>query len=93
MASSSRSSTARRTATAKKSPARGKTSGGRVTKKKGSTVKRPKRATKQPAPEDIDDEALEFIAALDDYKKRHDRPFPSWSEVLHVLKSLGYARD
>ena len=34
----------------------------------------------------------EFIAALDRFKKEHNRNFPSWSEVLHVVKSLGYRR-
>lgn len=41
---------------------------------------------------EIDDEVLEFIAALDRFKKEHGRPFPSWSEVLHVLRALGYRR-
>ncbi|MEZ6194294.1 MAG: hypothetical protein R3F20_00990 [Planctomycetota bacterium] len=40
----------------------------------------------------VDADELEFIQALEDYKRRHERPFPSWSEVLHVLKSLGYAK-
>jgi hypothetical protein len=35
---------------------------------------------------------LEFINALNAYKTRHDRPFPTWSEVLHVLKALGYRK-
>ena len=41
----------------------------------------------------IDAEVLEFIAALDRFKKEHNRNFPSWSEVLHVLKGLGYSRS
>lgn len=41
----------------------------------------------------IDAEVLEFIAALDRFKKEHNRNFPSWSEVLHVLKALGYRRS
>ncbi len=35
---------------------------------------------------------LEFINAINAYKHRHARPFPTWSEVLHVLKALGYRR-
>lgn len=42
---------------------------------------------------EVDDEVLEFIAALERFKKDHGRPFPSWSEVLHVLRSLGYRRS
>jgi hypothetical protein len=41
---------------------------------------------------DVDAEVLEFIEALDRFKKDHGRPFPSWSEVLHVLRGLGYRR-
>ena len=41
---------------------------------------------------EIDPEALEFIAALEKYKKIHGRPFPSWSEVLFVVKQLGYKK-
>ena len=42
---------------------------------------------------DVDAEVLEFIAALERFKKDHGRPFPSWSEVLHVLRQLGYRRQ
>jgi hypothetical protein len=41
---------------------------------------------------EIDAEVMEFIAALDRFKKDHGRPFPSWSEVLHVLRALGYQK-
>lgn len=40
----------------------------------------------------IDDEVLEFIAAVDNYKLQHGRPFPSWSEILWILKQLGYRK-
>jgi hypothetical protein len=41
---------------------------------------------------EVDDEVLEFIAALERFKKANNRPFPGWSEVLFVLKQLGYRR-
>lgn len=41
---------------------------------------------------DVDHDVLEFIEALDRFKQLHGRPFPSWSEVLHVLKELGYSK-
>lgn len=41
---------------------------------------------------EIDADALEFIEAIDQFKKQHGRPFPSWSEVLMVLRQLGYSR-
>ena len=37
-------------------------------------------------------EVLEFIGALDDYKKEKNRPFPTWSEVLEVVRRLGYRK-
>lgn len=39
------------------------------------------------------DDEIEFMRAMDDYKRRAGRQFPTWSEVLEVLKSLGYKRD
>jgi hypothetical protein len=42
---------------------------------------------------DYTDEEIEFMRAMDDYKRRSGRQFPTWSEVLEVLKALGYKRD
>ena len=39
------------------------------------------------------DDEIEFMKAMDDYKRRAGRQFPTWSEVLEVLKALGYKRD
>ena len=36
---------------------------------------------------------LEFINAINAYKTAHSRPFPTWSEVLHVLHALGYRKS
>lgn len=36
---------------------------------------------------------IEFMRAMDDYKRRSGRQFPTWSEVLEVVRSLGYTRD
>ena len=49
---------------------------------KGSPVK----------PAEMSHEVIEFIQAIDEYKRLQQRPFPSWSEVLEVLKSLGYTK-
>lgn len=53
-------------------------------------VEEPERSS--PAMAEVDAEALEFIAAIDRFKKEHGRPFPSWSEVLLILRQLGYRR-
>ena len=42
------------------------------------------------AGEEYTEDDIEFMVAMDDYKRRSHRPFPTWSEVLDVLKSLGY---
>jgi hypothetical protein len=35
---------------------------------------------------------VEFMNAMDTYKRRSGRPFPTWSEVLEVVRSLGYRK-
>jgi hypothetical protein len=35
---------------------------------------------------------MEFMQAMHEYKQRSGRMFPTWSEVLEVLKSLGYEK-
>lgn len=42
---------------------------------------------------DYTDEEIEFMRAMDEYKRKAGRQFPTWSEVLEVLKALGYKRD
>jgi hypothetical protein len=39
------------------------------------------------------EEEIEFMRAMDDYKRKAGRQFPTWSEVLEVLKGMGYKRD
>jgi hypothetical protein len=41
---------------------------------------------------DYSDQQIEFMRAMDDYKRKSGRPFPTWSEVLEVLLSLGYRK-
>jgi hypothetical protein len=36
---------------------------------------------------------MEFMQALDHYKRTSGRMFPTCSEVLEVVKSLGYRRE
>jgi hypothetical protein len=45
-----------------------------------------------PALAEVDADVLEFIAAIDRFKLENGRPFPSWSEVLLVVRQLGYRR-
>lgn len=41
---------------------------------------------------DYGSDEIEFMRALEQYKRSSGRPFPTCSEVLEVLKSLGYTR-
>ena len=41
---------------------------------------------------DYTDDEIEFMRAMDQYKRDNRRPFPTWSEVLQVLHALGYRR-
>jgi hypothetical protein len=41
---------------------------------------------------DYSGEEIEFMNALDDYKRRNGRMFPTCSEILEVVRGLGYER-
>ena len=40
----------------------------------------------------MSDEQFEFLMAINEYKKKNTRPFPTWTEVLEVIKALGYRK-
>jgi hypothetical protein len=41
---------------------------------------------------DYSDDEVEFMQALDAYKRRAGRMFPTCSEILEVLRDMGYVR-
>ena len=41
---------------------------------------------------EITGELLEFIMAIDEYKRVNERPFPTWSEVFELIQYLGYRK-
>ena len=41
---------------------------------------------------DYSDAEIEFMQAMDDYKRANGRMFPTCSEILEVLQKLGYQR-
>lgn len=41
---------------------------------------------------DYSDDEIEFMRAMDEYKRKSGRQFPTWSEVLEVLRSVGYRK-
>lgn len=54
----------------------------------------PRRHVREPlAPHgEYSDEEREFLIAMDAFKRKNRKPFPTWSEVLGVLRGLGWRR-
>lgn len=41
---------------------------------------------------DYNQDEIDFMKAMDQYKRENRRPFPTWSEVLEVLYAMGYRK-
>lgn len=41
---------------------------------------------------EMNEEQFEFLMAMDQYKRVNQRPFPTWTEVLEVIKAIGYRK-
>jgi hypothetical protein len=52
-----------------------------------------RRSPKTPPvdPELLEVERVEFLRAMDRYKRKTGKTFPSWTEVLDVLRSIGWS--
>lgn len=53
---------------------------------------RDRRARQGPNTYDLEADELEFVNAVQRFKERSGRPFPTWSEVLGILRDLGYEK-
>ncbi|MDJ0523117.1 MAG: hypothetical protein QNJ90_13695 [Planctomycetota bacterium] len=42
---------------------------------------------------DMSEDVLEFINAINRFKSSTGRSFPTWSEVLEILRGLGYEKQ
>ena len=42
---------------------------------------------------DYSEAEMEFMRAMQEYKRRSGRMFPTWGEVLEVIKDLGYRKQ
>jgi hypothetical protein len=74
--------------TSKAATAKSKASG--TTRTSSRSAKR--RSPKAP-PEDaelLEYERLQFLKAIDKYKRKTGKTFPSWTEVLAVLRGIGW---
>lgn len=41
---------------------------------------------------DYSEDEVEFFKAVEKYKRENRRPFPTWREVLQVIRALGYRK-
>ncbi len=41
---------------------------------------------------EMTDEQFAFLMIIDRYKRENNRPFPTWTEVLEVIKAMGYRK-
>ena len=81
-------SAAKKKTTTKRKTASGKGKG--TTRTTSRSAKR--RSPKEPEedPEVLEFERTEFLRAMDAYKRKTGKTFPSWTEVLAVLRHLGW---
>ena len=52
--------------------------------------KKPVVRTRTPRPDELSRESFEFIASVDEYKRRNMRSFLTDAEILEILFDLGY---
>lgn len=60
--------------------------------KKRSKTDRRKQIDPTTCDRDYSGDELEFMRAMDDYKRQNGRMFPTCSEILEVIRSLGYTK-
>ena len=59
--------------------------------KKGAGIRRSedRRAAEEG---ELTEEQFEFVMAIQEFKRINNKTFPTWTEVLDVIKKLGYAK-
>lgn len=81
----------RRKSTASKSQQAGRKGPGEKPDRR-KTVNRRRQIDPTTCERDYTEEEIEFMNALDVYKRKSGRMFPTCSEVLEVIKDLGYVK-
>lgn len=63
-------------------------------RRQGERRKAPRRRQIDPTTceRDYTADEIEFMRAMDEYKRRSGRMFPTCSEILEVIRSLGYTK-
>ncbi|MFY8200212.1 MAG: hypothetical protein ACOVLE_06050 [Pirellula staleyi] len=60
--------------------------------KKSSKTQRRRQIDPTTCERDYSNDEVEFMQALDAYKRKNGRMFPTCSEILEVMRELGYSR-
>ena len=63
-------------------------SGSTRTSSRSAKRRSPKAA--EPDPDLLEQERTEFLRAIDRYKRKSGKTFPTWTEVLDVIRSIGW---
>lgn len=60
-------------------------------RRRGAGIRRPeeRRAAEEG---ELTTEQFEFVMAIEEFKRVNQKPFPTWTEVLDVIKLLGYRK-
>ncbi len=61
-----------------------------VVRERREKVERRRQIDPTTCERDYSQDEVEFMNAMNDYKRRSGRQFPTWSEVLEVLRAMGY---
>lgn len=64
-----------------------------ATIEKSPRTKRRRQIDPTTCERDYSTEEVEFMNALDEYKRHSGRMFPTCSEILEVIRNLGYAKE
>lgn len=64
----------------------------RTGKRRRQQVERRRQIDPTTCERDYSDDEIEFMTAIDRYRRESGRPFPTWSEVLEVVRALGYEK-
>lgn len=62
-----------------------------MTESKQPQKQTPARRTSPPRPDQLSEETMEFLTALDLYKRKEMRSFLRFEEVFPVLEAMGYS--
>jgi len=71
-------------------PRRPKADPAAETRTSSRSAKRRSPKEPEPDPELLELERLQFLRAMDSFKRRTGKTFPTWTEVLEVLRSIGW---